>query len=72
MRWNEIKIESDKITLTCDINYRNIIKIITGENFVELNIRTDELNNLQVDELLKEIEKLKYKQVKITIEKEVE
>lgn len=67
-----MKIESDKITLTCDINYRNIIKIITGENFVELNVRTDELNNLQVDELLKEIEKLKYKQVKITIEKEVE
>lgn len=66
-----MKIESDKITLTCDIDYRNIIRIITGENFVELNIRTDELNNLQVDELLKEIEKLKYKQVKITIEKEV-
>ena len=65
-----MKIESDKITLTCDIDYRNIIRIITGENFVELNIRTDELNNLQVDELLKEIEKLKYKQVKITIEKE--
>ena len=67
-----MKIESDKITLTCDIDYRNIIRIITGENFVELNIRTDELNNLQVDELLKEIKKLKYKQVKITIEKEVE
>ena len=67
-----MKIESNKITLTCDINYRNIIKIITGENFVELNIRTDKLNNLQVDKLLKEIERLKYKQVKITIEKEVE
>ncbi len=67
-----MKIESDKITLTCEIDYRNIIKIITGENFVELNIRTDELNNLQVDRLLKEIKKLKYKQIKITIEKEVE
>lgn len=64
-----LKIDTDKIIMTCEVNYRNIIKIITGNNFVELNVRSDELNNIQVDELLKELKELKYKQVKITIEK---
>lgn len=65
-----LKIKDNKIELTGEIEYRNLTRFIDGNNFVELNVRTDYLKNKEVESLLKELqENYKYNQVKIIVEK---
>lgn len=65
-----LKIKENSIELSGEINYRNLLKYIDGNNIIELNLKTDFLNDKDTEKLLKELSKnYKYKQVKILIEK---
>lgn len=65
-----LKIKDNQIELTGEIEYRNLTRLFDGNNFVELNVRTDYLKNEEVENLLKELqENYKYCQVKIIVEK---
>jgi hypothetical protein len=65
-----LKIKENSIELSGEINYRNLLKYIDGNNIIELNLKTDFLNDKDTEKLLKELSKnYKYKQVKILVEK---
>ena len=65
-----LKIKDNQIELTGEIEYRNLTRFIDGNNFVDLNMRTDYLKNEEVENLLKKLqENYKYCQVKIIVEK---